>query len=95
MYFYLELSLHPPSQHYKLELPHSILWNICYLKVCSGNKSRIIQYAEILRITIRQKSPNDTRVHFTQELHTLKFTIRLRVCWDIFQLTKQIFACFL
>ncbi len=44
----------------------------------------MIQYAELALITIRQTYPEDTQVHFAQGLHTLKFTIRFRVCLNIY-----------
>jgi hypothetical protein len=84
MYFDLEPSLHPASSHYKLEESRSISWKTYHLKACPGSKSRMIQYAELALITIRQTYPEDTQVHFAQGLHTLKFTIRFRVCLNIY-----------
>jgi hypothetical protein len=84
MYFYLELSLCPPSPLYKLEEPRSISWKTCHLKACPGRKPQMIQYAELSFITIQQTSETDTRVRFTQELHKLKSTIRFRVCLNIY-----------
>jgi hypothetical protein len=77
---YLEPSLWPLSPHYKLEEPQTVSWKTCELRGCPGNKPQIIQYAELTFITIQQSSKTTTRIHFNEELHTLKFAIKLHVC---------------
>jgi hypothetical protein len=77
---YLELSLWPSSQYYKLEESQTLSWKTCRLDGCPGNKPQIIQYAELAFITIQQSSKTTTRIHFNEDLHTLKFAIKLHVC---------------
>jgi hypothetical protein len=91
---YLEPSLWPLSPHYKLIEPRSLSWKTCQLYGCPGNKTQIIQYAELSFITIQQMSKKDTRVHFAQLLHSLKFAIKLHVNFHISTIIERYFFDF-
>jgi hypothetical protein len=80
IFFYIEPSICPPSQFYKIEEPRSLSWKTCQLQTGSGGKSRTFLCAELSAITIEQSSKSDTRVRFAQLLHSFKFAIKLQVC---------------
>jgi hypothetical protein len=83
MFFFIEPSLCPASQYYKLEEPRSLNWKTCQLQPSAGGKSRTFLYAELTAITIEQSSKTDTRVRFAQLLHSFKFAIKLQVSQHI------------
>ena len=88
-YFDLEISLMPSSPLYKLDKSQTLSWKTCELKVSPDDKPRIIQYAELSSIIIKQTNKKDTHVHFAQKLHTLIFKIKYNVCLNIYDRKKD------
>ncbi len=86
---YLEPSLWPLSQKYKLAEPRTISWKTCQLEPYPGDKPRAIHYAELSCITILQASKEYKRVHFAQLLHSLKFAIKLHVSLTRITISKR------
>ena len=79
MKLYLEPSLCPSSDYYKLEEPRSLSWKTCQLQTGATGKYHTFLYAELTHITIEQLSKSDTRVRFAQLIHSFKFAIKLQV----------------
>jgi hypothetical protein len=79
MFLYLELSLWPSSPHYKLAEPRLIPWKTRQLQLSPGEKSRTVKYAELSEITIQQARSINTAIRLGELLHTLNFSIKLRV----------------
>jgi hypothetical protein len=76
---YLEPSLLPVSEHYKLAEPQSISWKTRELHLTPGENAQTIQYAELSQITIQQIPSANMARSLGEQLHTLNFSIRLRV----------------
>ncbi len=82
---YLETSLWPLSPLYKLDQSQTLSWKTCELQISRNDRPQKIHYAELSFIRIQQKNKNDTRVHFAQKMHTLKFAIKLHVSLNAYE----------
>lgn len=80
--FYLEITLCPTVRSYTLDEPQKISWKTCELQINPNDRPRIVQYAELTSITIKQTS-SDAQIHFAETLHSFTFLIKFRVSFLI------------
>ncbi|CAF1076025.1 unnamed protein product [Adineta steineri] len=84
----IETSLWPLSPLYKLDESQTLSWKTCQLQVTPNDKPQIIDYAELSFITILQSNKTNTRIHFGEVLHSLKFAIKLHLNLSEYKLSK-------
>ncbi|CAF3354737.1 unnamed protein product [Rotaria socialis] len=83
----IETSLFSLSPTYKLEAS-TISWKTCRLQIDPNDKPRTIQYAELSLLTIQYATNKNTRIHLGDELHRLKFSIKLRLNLQQFNFSR-------
>ncbi|CAF4018359.1 unnamed protein product [Rotaria magnacalcarata] len=83
----IETSVLPLSPTYKLE-SSTISWKTCCLQIDPNEKPRTIQYAELSLLTIQYPTNKNTRIHIGDELHRLKFSIKLRLNLQQFNFSR-------
>ncbi|CAF3556939.1 unnamed protein product [Adineta steineri] len=84
----IETSLWPLSPLYKLDESQTLSWKTCQLQVTPNDKPQIIDYAELSFITILQSNKTNTRIHFGEVLHSLKFAIKLHLNLSEYKISK-------
>jgi hypothetical protein len=76
---YLEPSLNPAVNQYKLQHPTALNWRTLELKPTLDGDTHTFTYTELTDFAIKQTLKSDARVGFSQGLHTFTFAIKLQV----------------
>jgi hypothetical protein len=72
----------PSSELYELDEDQKLSWKTCQLQIGPDEKLRTIRYAELKCIIIKQTTSANTQMRFSENLHSLVFSIQFNVSFN-------------